>query len=268
MCKKVVVLLSCMHQKSHSIIARAHIQTDAIIINQCHTDSIEEFFFKNLKGVNCRVVFISTTQRGLSNSRNMAIINAPFDSIGLICDEDEVLADNYEDLILEGYDRFKNPDIVAFKVGWNGFGKKYKNKPYKLSYTQALRICSVQITFKIDRIHEKQIFFDPLMGSGTGNGAGEENKFILDCRRNGMRMFYYPNEIAKISQGDSQWFKGFDNNYFENFGWSARRIHNNIILTCIYLFYYAVSKRRLYKRDNSFIGALKAMYKGMFISKS
>lgn len=81
MCKKVVVLLSCMHQKSHSIIARAHIQTDAVIINQCHTDSIEEFFFKNLKGVNCRVVFISTTQRGLSNSRNMAIINADWKSV-------------------------------------------------------------------------------------------------------------------------------------------------------------------------------------------
>lgn len=268
MCKKVVVLLSCMYQKSHSIIARSHIQTDAIIINQCDIDSIEEIFFKNFKDVNCKVIFISTTQRGLSNSRNMAITNAPSDSIGIICDEDEVLADNYEELVLEGYDSCCNPDIVAFKVGWNGFGKKYSHKPHKLSYIQSLRICSVQISFKIGRILEKQIFFDPLMGSGSGNGAGEENKFILDCRRNGMRLFYYPNEIATISQGESQWFKGFDNKYFENFGWSARRIHNNIILTAVYLFYYAISKRKLYKGDNTFIGALKAMYKGMFTNNS
>lgn len=264
---KVVVLLSCMHQKSELIISKSHIQTDAIIINQCDTDSVEELTFCNEKGVVCKVKYISTTQRGLSNSRNMAILNAPSNCICVVCDEDEVLADNYEQLIQEGYNNFKAPDIVAFKVGWDGFGKKYPTNPHKLSYLQALRVCSVQITFKIESIRKACIVFDPLMGSGTGNGAGEENKFILDCKRHGMNLFYYPNEIASISQGDSKWFKGFDKKYFENFGWSAKRIHKNMFLTSIYLLYYAFSKWNLYKKEYSFFAAIKSMYKGMFISK-
>ena len=78
-----------------------------------------------------------------------------------------------------------------------------------------------------------------------------------------MKMYYYPNEIATISQGNSQWFKGFDKTYFENFGWSARRIHRNIILTSAYIFYYAISKRNLYSSSCSFWESLFAMFKGM-----
>ena len=50
---------------------------------------------------------IYTTERGLSKSRNLAIANAKTD-ICLICDDDEIFVDNYEEIILNAYYENKN----------------------------------------------------------------------------------------------------------------------------------------------------------------
>lgn len=91
----VTTLISCMYEKNANIIARSNIQTDVVVVNQCDYDSIEEFEFKNKKGVTCRAKFINTTERGLSRSRNMAIANS-WGDICYMCDDDELLADDYE----------------------------------------------------------------------------------------------------------------------------------------------------------------------------
>lgn len=264
---KVEVLLSCMHQKDASIIERTHIQTDVVVVNQCNIDSVEESTFINKNGEECRLKFICTTERGLSRSRNLAIDNAQCGRICLICDDDEELSEDYEELILQGYRENPKAEVLAFALNWNGFGKKYNNKSHKLSFKDTLGVCSVQITFKLDAIRHKQIRFDELLGSGTGNGAGEENRFMLDCRRSKLKMFYHPNVIATVNTGESQWFKGFDSTYFENFGWSTRRIYSNHLLSMLVILYYSMRKFRLYKDSISYISALKSMFIGYFKTK-
>lgn len=261
---KVEVLLSCMYQKDACIIEKNHIQTDVIVVNQCDSDSIEEFTFVNNKGQTCNAKFICTTQRGLSRSRNMAIANAHAGHICLICDDDEILADGYEDLILSGYSKYEDADVMAFSLNWNGFGKTYSSESYKLSFKETLRVCSVQITFKVDSIIKNNICFDVMLGSGTGNGAGEENRFMLDCRRCGLNMYYYPNNIATINISESQWFKGFTEQYFKNHGWATRRVFRNDFLALGIIIYYALSKRTLYKAEISTFKAIKCMLKGFF----
>lgn len=265
---KVEVLLSCMHQQDASIIERAHIQTDVVVVNQCNIDSVEESTFVNKNGGECRLRFICTTERGLSRSRNMAINNAQSGSICLICDDDEVLSEDYEELILQGYRENPTAEVLAFALNWNGFGKRYNNKSHKLSFKDTLGVCSVQITFKVDAIRHKQIRFDELLGSGTGNGAGEENRFMLDCRRNKLKMYYHPNVIATVNTGNSQWFNGFDSMYFENFGWSARRVFPNHLLSFLIIFYYSVKKYSLYKDSISYRKAILAMFVGYFKKKN
>lgn len=266
----VVVLVSCMHQNDTSILHKMNIQTDAVIVNQCNRDSVELIRTINKAGNEIIIKYINTTTRGLSNSRNMAINNVQNKhSICLLCDEDEVLYDNYVDLIIEGYKYHKYPDIVAFAIDWTGFGKKYSNTPHKLNYLRSLKVCSVQITFKIESIRCNNIVFDVLMGSGTGNGAGEENKFMMDCRKHHLSMMYYPNRIAYIDDANnqSQWFHGYDKQYFENFGWAARRIHPNFLLAFLYVLYYSIRKYNLYRESIPFFVALKLMIKGLFIQK-
>ena len=50
-----------------------------------------------------------------------------------------------------------------------------------------LRVCSCQITFKRASIIDNKLIFDVKLGAGTGNGAGEENKFLLDCYDKGLK---------------------------------------------------------------------------------
>lgn len=258
----VCVLISCMNQSDTGIIKRSRIETDVVVVNQCNEDSVNEFDFENAKGKKCHVKFINTTGRGLSRSRNMAIANARSGSICLLCDDDEVLEDGYEDKILEGYSLYSDAGVIAYSLNWNGFGKKYAMKSHRLSFKQTLGVCSVQITFKVDYIREKSIRFDEMLGSGTGNGAGEENKFMLDCRKAKFSMYYHPNCIATVNTGESMWFKGYTEKYFRNVGWASRRVYENGVLTIAMICYYGFVKYKLYKTEMSYFQAMKYMLQG------
>lgn len=261
---KICVLISCMYQHDWHIIQKSNIQTDVVVINQCNQNKIEQFTFQNARGKECQAKFIHTTERGLSKSRNMALRNATGD-ICLICDDDECLHDNYEQLILEGYQDCCDPDVLAFSLLRKNLRHKkiYPTIQKTLNFQQILRTSSLQISFKRTVIINNQITFDEKMGSGTGNGGGEEVKFLLDCRRKKLKLFYHPNCIATINPGESKWFNGYTNHFFENLGWSSRRIHG-AFLSFIYCFYFVISHQTLYKKENSFYNALKYIYKGWF----
>lgn len=255
------VLISCMHQKDASIIQRTNIQGDVLVINQCDENKIEEFDFKNKKGENCHVRIIYTKERGLSKSRNMAIRYAKGD-ICLICDDDEILVDDYDNIIIQVFEAHPDIDIVAFIVNAphkNSYPKKAKN----VGYVGAMKISSCQIAFRRNSIVEHGIRFDEKMGSGTGNGGGEENRFLFDCLGKGLKIRFCPQLIASISQTESNWFHGFTNDYFYNKGWSNRRLLGLFWAWC-YAFYFSIVKYKKYKCDNTFWGSLYFQLKGTF----
>lgn len=256
----ICVLLSCMHQKDTSIVARSNIQTDVVVVNQCDKNFVKDFDFKNKKGVVCHAKFINTTERGLSRSRNMAIANS-WGEICYICDDDEWLEDDYEDSILRAYEKHSDKDVIIFKL--NRRNHSYPEKEGRVSFQQILRTSSVQITFKRNAINCKNISFDIKMGSGTGNGGGEEVKFLLDCKRKHLEVFYVPSIIAIVLTENSQWFQGFDEKYFRNMFWSARRSMGSFI-AFIYIFYWCLIRSRNYPIEISKFVMLKYSFKGYF----
>ena len=258
---KICVLLSCMYQTDYSIIEKSNIQSDVVVVNQCDVDDIVEFDFENKYGKICHVKFISTQERGLSKSRNMAIRNTSAD-ICLIADDDEYFFDGYEDRILSTFQNDYKSDFIAFKLE---YAKKFfSEKEYKIKFFDVPRLCSVQMAFRRDKIIKEEIFFDELMGSGSGNGSGEEIKFAMQCFKRGLKMKYIPILIAKINEGsESRWFKGYTVEYFKNLGWSSRRIFG-LCWGIIYLFYHALSHQKLYSPHMSFWGILKYLYLGFF----
>ena len=254
------VLISCMYQEDTSLIERSNIQTDAVVINQCDNNKKEYISFKNQEGVDCQVLFISTTERGLSRSRNMAIRNATAD-ICLLCDDDEVFEDDYEKNITEVFENNDNLDIITFLVNCPNKKSTYKSK--KVGYIGAMQTASWQIAFKRESIVDNNIQFDVCMGSGTGNGAGEENMFLFDCLKSKLKLWYTPILIATVAQTSSNWFKGFTNTYFSDRGWVNRRLFG-VFLALIYALYYSVTKYTLYKHENNFGNALYYQVLGVF----
>lgn len=255
------ILLSCMHQSDVSIIERSNIQTDVVVVNQCDKDSVEDFEFLNKQGRTCKARFVCTTERGLSKSRNMAIRNA-WGDICLLSDDDEFFAEGCEGMILSVYERNPNADLIAFAL--ENEKKVYPRKVRKMGFKQILKTSSVQITFKRTKVMSNEILFDEKMGSGTGNGGGEENKFLLDCRKKGFSMWYNPCVIGKLNTVESQWFHGYTPSFSENLGWSTRR-WGGVIIGYAFIWWWALSHQRIYKKDNlSFFSAIKNLHKGFF----
>ena len=260
----IEVLLSCMHQKDTSIVPRSNIQTNAVVVNQCDEESVISETFVNKKGETHSIRFISTTERGLSRSRNMAIRNSIAD-VCVIADDDQTMYDNYAEMIASAYAEYPNADVIAFNFLRDDGTKKHDLKrPRNIGHIGALRISSIQITFRRKSVVDHNILFDEEMGAGTGHGAGEENKFLYDCLSHGLRIIEMPTVIARLNPGKpSSWFHGFDKRFFFNLGWTARRIMGGFFAT-LYAFYYCVSKYQLYKKDCSFTSALSAFLKGLF----
>lgn len=252
------ILLSCMYEKNYSIIDVSNINSNAIIVNQCNEKND-----KTIVNFNKKVLWINSKERGLSKSRNMAIRNSTAD-VCLLADNDEVFNDDVEEKILNAYRELPEADIIVFRI--ENKSTKLKDKIYKLKRLEMLRVCSWQITFKRASIIGKNIMFDTKLGAGTGNGAGEENKFLFDCYDSGLNIYHYPANIARMRERKSTWFFGFDENFFYNHG-MVTRYTLGVWLSILYAVYYLMFKYSLYRRDISMIMACKYLLKGIFENK-
>lgn len=247
---KLEILLSCMNEKDLSIISKSNIKCDSIVVNQCDSNNV--IVEKNIKWIN-------STERGLSRSRNLAIKNSNAD-ICLISDDDEVFVDDVEKKIVKAYEDNPEADIIIFKVlnVKNNLGNKKK----KLNIFDLLKVSSVQISFKKEKI-EGKIKFDEKLGSGTENGAGEENDFLFKCLKKKLKIYYIPIEIAKLNTVQSTWFDGYNEKYFYNRGRTTRYIFG-FWFAFVYAIYFVIFKHKVYKKDISFLKALKNIMKGIF----
>lgn len=259
------VLLSCMHQSDMSIAEHSQIQSDLLIINQCNKNNYEE---KN-NGIYCSRM-ISTTERGLSRSRNMALKNAVGD-ICLICDDDELLDKEYREKILKAFEEHPQADILAFIVSVSNTDydtKKYKDHVIKLNYFSSLKISSWQIAFRRKSVINKSILFDESVGSGVSKAGGEENIFLHDCLKNGLQALYVPVHIGYVSQEVSQWSHNlFTQAFFEDRGRFTKKLWGRHIFATAYAFFYTIKKYPKYKHKTTFTAALFSTLKGIFIEQ-
>lgn len=252
--KKVEVLISTMHQNNFDVVDSTKIQSDVLVINQCdkkgYVEEIREYG---------KIRFISTTERGLSKSRNMALKNALGDYC-LICDDDEILYDGYSEKIIKAFEENEDADIICFKMDYKN--KKYFNNIIHIDYIKSLKISSCEIVFKLESLKKSEIVFDEDFGAGTKIGAGEENILLFDCLKKGLKIIFVPVCLGKVNEGNSTWFKGFTSVFFENKGIIIRRLMG-IPLGLLYCGYFAVDKYRRYKKEITFAKAFFYMIKGL-----
>ena len=245
---KFQILMSAMHQTDCSNLEKSNVKCNAIIVNQCDEEGVVEC---------CNGKMINTLERGLSRSRNLAIANADAEYC-LLSDDDEFFVDDVDKVIVNAYEELPDADIIIF-------GTDYKSHlhdtPKKLKRLELLKVSSVQISFKLSSIKDK-ISFDTKLGAGTGNGAGEETKFLWDSYGAGLKIYYYPVKILKLREKTSTWFAGYDEKYFYNRGMVTRYIMGKFYST-LYAYYYALSHKNLFKQTISPRKALKSMLKGV-----
>lgn len=258
----LVALISCMHQTDKSILTRMNIKSSFVVVNQCDDDCVEDCEYTAVNGVKYNGKFVNTKERGLSNSRNMAIKYAPLNSICVLCDEDEVLNDDYENIILNAYGKY-HANVILFDVLYSDYKTRLTVPQGKISFKKILSSHSVQITFKKEAVQDSAVKFDEKMGAGTGNGGGEEIKFLYDLYKKGIEMYSDNNVIARLLPSESSWFNGYNELFFLNYGWSTHRWAGSLI-GYAYIWYYAIVHHRDYADQCSILSVIKNLHKGFF----
>lgn len=252
---KLEVLVSTMNQSDYKIISKMNIQSDVVIINQGATNSKEVIYNEKQ-----HITWINSTDRGLSKSRNLALENSKAD-ICILADDDLIYKTGYEQTIIEYFEQYPDIDIFAFCVsGIEGKFKNYSDKEMKINFIKSMKVSSVEIAFRSKSIKANGISFNELFGSGAKFYMGEENIFLSECLRKGLKIKFIPAYIADLHLGNSTWFKGYDESYFISKGaaFSAMSPKYSYILFHQFL----LRKYKLYSKEISFLTALKAMNRG------
>ncbi len=248
------VLISCMNNDAKKLIAKSNLASvNTIVVNQCQTDKDELLQIDSLHSE-----YLSS-RRGLSVSRNTAVQLSSAD-ICLISDDDEIFVSDLERKILSAYRKIPDADVIIFAMSNRPLtlGKTSK----RLKWYETLKVSSWQISFKRKSILNKGICFDAKLGAGTGNGAGEENKFLLDCYRKKLKIYYVPLKIASVAQEESTWFHGYTEQFFYNRGKTTRYIFG-FPFSLAYAAYFLVAKKKLYSKDISMTCACQNIIKGI-----
>ena len=206
---KIEILMSVMHQTDLSIAKKANANTDILVINQCDRDGYEEEIYNGHK-----IRMISTTERGVSRSRNMAMKNATGD-ICIICDDDEVYREGYKEAVLKAFEEKPETDIIAFNVHHlNARHKRRMNKEFKKS-SWWKKYGAWCLAFRKEEVLQKEVFFNVNFGPGSGKIThGEESIWQCDAKKKGLKIYEHPFCIANIEQATSTWFEGYNEKYY------------------------------------------------------
>lgn len=164
-------------------------QTDAE--RQLHTDQ-----------GNVRV--INTEERGLPQSRNMAIRNAIGD-VCLVADDDVLYVPDLESIILNGYTTYPDAAVITFQLQ-NVKGELFRKYPNVKRHTNASykTVNGVVISFKKDILLEKEVLYNLFFGLGAVFSGANEYVFMRDVLRANLPAYFIPKTILthpEVSSG-------------------------------------------------------------------
>lgn len=190
-----------------SMIKQMNVKCNCLVIVQCDQENNTVIHINEQK---IRIIY--TKERGLSRSRNMAIMNSEADIMG-IADDDLNYYDNFDELIVDYYISNKHADIVLFNI--DDYSKKFPNKNYKCGFFELSGFISMQVTVRTSSLKSKNMKFNEYFGTGSSYvNSGEENVFLADNYRAGNKIFYCKNKILKRQETQSSWFISFNEEKF------------------------------------------------------
>jgi glycosyltransferase involved in cell wall biosynthesis len=253
----IEVLISTMFKKNNdeiiALLDEMNISSDCVVINQCDEEKIEYIQYRGYI-----VIAVYSHERGLSKSRNLALMYANADII-VVADDDVCYVKGYSEIIMAAYEANPDADILTFKVK---DGKKYFSAKKRLNFLTIHKVASWEITMKLCSV--KSIKFNEVFGAGSPYfQCGEENIFLRDCLKNRKHIIFSPDKIGFFPESSraSTWFAGFDKGYMINQG--AVYYELSHLLAIPYILQFSLRKYKLYKKYLNVFSAIYYMFSGM-----
>lgn len=180
----------------------------------------------------------------------------------MIADDDLVYVDNVQEIVCDAFRKNVQWDIIAFQVhGIEREFKKYSKRKMNVGYLKSMKLSSVQLALR-NKVKKSGIKFDERFGAGSMYNSGEENIFLFDCLKSGLKIGYVPIKIADLHLGSSSWFHGFDANYFFTLGSYYCRMFG-IRLAKIMIVQFIVRHYNLFNKQISAFYAFRKAIEGI-----
>lgn len=232
----IQTLISTMFQDDHSLLTKMNIQTDAIVVNQCDKNEIEEFEFRGH-----RILWMSLNERGVGLSRNTALMRATADIL-LFADDDVIYENEYASKVIQEFEDNPGISLITFNLAsLNPNRPEYiVNKKTRLTKINCLRYGAFRIAVRREIILHNTITFSLLFGGGAQYSAGEDNLFIIQCLKNKMRGLASEIMIGVVEQKCSTWFKEYNEKYYFDRGVLMYLLYGNLA----YIFIRILNRRQ------------------------
>lgn len=210
---KIQVLVAATNQLDYSLPKKMNIKTDAIIGNQCNINSVEIF-----KVGNNRIQYLNFAERGVGLNRNNALMRADAD-ICLFADDDMVYEENYVNIVENAFRENPGADVIVFNLREKTTTRKLITKKSKVNYLNFLRYGTARIAVRLSSIQKNGIYFNQCFGGGTQHCHGEDNLFLNECLKKGLKIIAVPEYIATLTEERiSSWNHGYDDKYIKDQG--------------------------------------------------
>lgn len=210
---KIQVLAAAMNQTDHSLLEKLNINTDVIVGNQCDRNEIEEFEYRD-----CKARYLNFAERGVGLNRNNALMRADGE-VCLFADDDMRYVDGYETIVENAFAAHPDAGVIVFNLKEKNPTRYIIKKEEKVGYLNYLRYGTARIAVKLKSIRENGIYFNQCFGGGTEHCHGEDNIFLTDCLKAGLKIYAVPVMLAELTEErKSTWNAGYDDKFLRDQG--------------------------------------------------
>lgn len=251
----IQVLVAAINQRDHSLLKKMHIESDVIVANQCDYNSVEKFEYDSF-----RAIYLNFDEKGVGLNRNNALMRATGE-ICLFADDDMVYIKNYTKIIKDAFLQYPNADIIVFNLKEKNPNRYIIEKPHRVGYMNYLRYGTARIAIKLRSVRTAGIYFNQCFGGGTEHCHGEDNIFLSDCLKAGLKIYALPITIAELSEErESTWNTGYTKKYLHDQGVLYKTISRRWWkLLCLQ---DAIRHRREYRDYGNWLKVYMIMAKG------
>ncbi len=220
---RVQILASVMNEEPMTLLDRMGLESDAVIINQCHRLGYEKITYKGHQ-----VQFFSFPDRGVGRSRNEAILRADGD-ICVFSDADIVYEPGYAEKIATEFENNPKADMILFNVIVEEARRTYHiTERRRVHWYNCGRYGAVSFALRRDSLLSSGVTFSLLFGGGAKYGSGEDSLFLKEFMDKGYSVYTAPVTIGHEASGESTWFSGYHEKFFRDKGVLYRYLYGKL----------------------------------------
>lgn len=209
----IQTLVSAVKQNMDSIADTMHLETDAVVINQCEVNDYQEYEHKGHK-----ICCYSFKERGVGLSRNNALLRATADIV-LFSDEDIRYYEGYSDKVLEAFEKHPDADMIMFNFDVIEDRATYHiDSECRVTKLNCGRYPTYSVAVRREAVVKANVTFNLLFGGGAKYSCGEDSLFIMECIKKGLKAYALPITLGSEEPRPSTWFNGYNEKFFYDRG--------------------------------------------------